>query len=213
MANAPALRTQALLQALRRLAGLFALALVTLATAAPQPAPVPKRWQLDIRPGPLRVITLDVPDAGLRTYFYFTYTVVNSSGEDLAFAPTFELSCDDGSIVRSGHDVPPVVYEELLRRLKNPLLDDEISIVGMLLQGEENARDGLVVWPALALKVDEVTIYAAGFSGESKAIRRPDTGQEVILRKTLMLRHATPGDLAGRGDAPLERTERRWIMR
>lgn len=186
---------------------------ITASAAPPQPAPIPKRWQLDIQPGPLRLATVDVPGVGPRTFYYFTYTVVNNTGEDLLFAPSFELATDMGELRRSGRDVPAPVVNELLDRLNNPYLEDEIRIIGMLQQGEEKAKDGLVVWPAEDLDVDQVTIFAKGFSGETRTVTRPDTGEEVVLYKTLMLRHATPGNLAGRGPQPLDRVEQRWILR
>jgi len=198
-------------------AGMLLALAVTLAPvaalAAPQPSPVPTRWELDLRPGPLRIIHLDVPELGPRTYYYMTYLVVNNSGQDLTFAPSFQLTTDDGEMVRSGEDVPLWVTRELLTRIRNPFLEDEIGVLGMLEQGEENGVEGLVVWPARNLKVDEVVIYAAGFSGETRRIRRPDTGEEVTLRKVMMLRHATPGEQTRRGSLPLERTVQRWILR
>jgi len=185
----------------------------TAAAAAPQPDPVSRRWQLNIKPGPLRLAIMPVEGVGSRAFFYFTYTVKNNSGKDLLFAPSFELATDDGSLRRAGVNVPAAVTKALLKRLRNPFLRDQIGAVGLLLQGEENAREGLVVWPADNLEVDHVTIFAVGFSGETKTITRPDTGKPVLLRKTLMLVHDTPGDLAYNGDHPLTRSEQRWIMR
>ena len=195
-------------------ATLAALALVSApALAAPQPDPVPRRWQLDVKPGPLRIAVMNVEGVGERAFAYFTYYVENNTGKDLLFAPSFDLATDDGVLSRSGVSVPASVTKRLLERLRNPFLKDQISAVGLLLQGPENARDGLVVWPLDNLEVDEVTIFAAGFSGETKTVIRPDTGKPVLLRKTLMLRHQTPGDLAFLGDRPMDRVQRRWIMR
>lgn len=196
------------------------------AHAAPEPALVPQRWQLDIEPGPLRLTTVQIEEEFLmadgsveivsrpEAYFYFTYLVENNSGKDLRFAPIFELATEEGDLVRSGRGVSLAVRDELLARLKNPLLEDELDLVGRKIeQGEENALEGLVIWPAGSLKVDELTIFARGFSGETERVRRPDTGREVVLHKTLMLRHHVPGSLDGVYDEPLERAEKRWIMR
>ncbi len=200
-----------------RLAGcgvaVLMLAIAPTVVAAPQPDPVPRRWQLDIKPGPLRLAVLDVEGAGEQAYFYFTYYVENNTGEDLLFAPSFQLATDDGSLANSGAGVPSTVTKTILERLRNPFLLDQISAVGLLLQGEENAREGLVIWPAANLEVDEVLVFAAGFSGETKTIVRPDTGEAILLRKSLMLRHETPGDIAAFRDQPMDRVERRWIMR
>jgi hypothetical protein len=173
---------------------------------------VPKRWELDLRPGPLRIATVETEE-GPRAYFYFTYTVVNNSGRDLLLAPSFELSTETGVILRSGRSVPTGVTRALLERLDNPFLQDEVSIIGTIQQGEEFAREGLVIWPAEDLKADEVVIFAEGFSGETRVIQRPDNGEEVVLRKTMMLRHDAPGDMTVFGDTPLQRVEQRWILR
>lgn len=143
------------------------------AAAAPEPNPVPRRWQLDVAVGPLRLATVETPEHGRRDYLYTFYKVVNNSGEDLLFAPMFELATDEGHLIRSGRGVPAAVTQELLRRLENPFLQDQISIIGVLLQGEENAKEGLVIWPAEGLKVDELSIYAAGFSGETVTLEIP----------------------------------------
>ncbi len=128
------------------------------------------------------------------------------------FAPSFELATV-GDLLKSGQGVPASVIREIKVRLNNPFLLDQIGIIGTLEQGEENAREGLVIWPAGDLKADEAILFASGFSGESKRVTRPDNGQEVTLRKVLMLRHQTPGDLLGQGDVPFARVQQRWILR
>ncbi len=200
--------------AARRPLAAIALFGVVLASAAPQPSIIPKRWQLDIRPGPLRIISLEDESGTVLPYFYFSYLVTNNTGRDMDFfAPSFELATDEGDLRRSGAGVAPEIAEQLLEKLHNPLLEGEIHIAGHLLQGEENAKEGLVIWVAEDLQTDEVIVFAEGFSGETRRIIRPDTGEEVVLRKTLMLRHATPGTLQFQGARPLERTMERWILR
>lgn len=183
----------------------------------PEPDPVPRRWQMEVQPGPLRFAVVDVPGKGQRSYYYFTYKVTNSSGTDLLLAPAFDLANDRGVVLRSGRDIPAEVTKELLARLDNPLLEDQIKILGILQQGPENAKEGLVVWPAEDLKGEEVVVYGAGFSGESRNIESPDpkTGQphRYTMRKSLMLRYRIPGEIHERGSEPFELTERRWILR
>ena len=103
---------------------------------APEPDPIPRRWELMIEPGPMRIATVDIPDVGPRTYFYLTYKVTNTSDHDLLFAPAFELATDHGDVLRSGRDVPAAVTKNLKDSLGNKSLEDQISIVGNLLQGE-----------------------------------------------------------------------------
>jgi hypothetical protein len=184
--------------------------------AAPEPAPIPVRWELDLNVGPLRVANVRVPGEGDRLFYYLTYSVGNFSGRDLLFAPSWELATDE-TLARSGRGVPLEVTDELLLRLDNPLLTDETRILGTIQQGEENIREGLVVWPVEGIYTDEVTVYATGFSGENYTLRVRDaeTGRpaRVVLRKTMMLRHETPGEIRDSGPRPLQRVETRWIMR
>lgn len=189
-----------------------------MAAVAPEPDAVPSRWQLDFRPGELRVATLETA-AGPRMYYYLPYTVINNSGQDLLFAPSFDLATDDGELMRSGRGVPIDVTRRIIEGLDNPFVQDQIAIIGQILQGRENAKDGVVIWPVGELDATEVTVYGAGFSGETDTVIIPDPnnpggeGKKVVLRKTMMIRYRIPGTLEGQRSAPLQEIERRWIMR
>ncbi|MEM7754649.1 MAG: hypothetical protein AAF297_03325 [Planctomycetota bacterium] len=187
------------------------------ARAAPEPEPVPVRWEFDFREGPLRLATVEVPGVGPRKYFYFTYRVANFSGQDRMLAPSFDLVTDEGEVLRGGRGVPGFVTQELLARLQNPLLLDQLRIVSTLNQGLEHSRFGLVIWPATDLDIDEVTLFATGFSGENTPYftTDPETGERIrhLLRKTRMIRYGLPGRLENRGALPFEVDEARWVMR
>lgn len=188
-----------------------------LSAMAPEPDPAPKRWELDVVMGPLRVATGEVPGQGLRVFYYQTFQVTNNTGREVFFAPAFELGTERGDVVRAGRGVPGSVVRGLLDRLENPLLMDQYAVIGPLLQGEENAREGLAVWLAPDVNSDEMSVYAIGFSGESEkyVVTDPATGEraEKVLRKTLRLTYCLPGELHNRGATPLEECGRRWIMR
>lgn len=185
---------------------------------APEPDPVPTRWQLDVTPGPLRVISLTA-DGERGAYLYFTYSVTNNTGEDLEFVPSFEMATDGGKVIPSGSGVDPRVTDALLARLEHPFLQDQIDILGPIQQGPENAKHGLVIWPLDSFTADEVRVFGAGFSGETDAIELLDTEtgemKRLVFRKTLMMRFATPGEIRVDllGSRPFDVVERRWIMR
>lgn len=187
------------------------------AARAPEPDPVPRRWQLAVEPGPLRLTSIDLPATGPRSYYFFTYKVTNTSAGDLLFAPSFDLGTENGDVRRAGRDVSAEVTRRIVADLENKEILDQISIVGMLLQGEENAKEGVVVWPADGLHLSEVSVYAAGFSGETRQVPMfsPKSGEQVkvMLRKTLMLRYQPPGELRDMAGKPIELVEQRWIMR
>ncbi len=180
---------------------------------APEPDPVPRRWQLDVQPGTLRLATVEVPNVGKRMFLYLDYTVVNNSGQDLLFAPAFELANGEGEIFRSGRDVPQSVTETIVASLQNSFAEDQIEIIGTLLQGRENGKDGVVIWPVTDTNPERLTIYAAGFSGETATVEAPKSDHRFVLRKTLRLDFDTPGDLVGERSAEIPLREKSWIMR
>jgi hypothetical protein len=185
------------------------------AMLAPEPRPVPTRWEFSFEDGPLRLAWVETNE-GLRPFFYMTYRITNFWGQDLLFAPDVTLVTSDSQVLRSGRDVPAAVTEAILGRLRNPLLESQIDIVSTVLEGPEHARDGLLVWPATNLQVDEVSIFFAGLSGEQESYvvgRNTDNPQRYSLRKTMMLRYATPGDFSQQGSRPFELVEKRWVMR
>lgn len=193
-----------------------ALAVATLAGTtglAPEPDAVPRRWQLDVKFSPLRIFSADIEGKGAKSFFYLTYQVSNNSGKDVLFAPSFDLVTGDKPI-RSGRDVPGEVTKAIIDRSQNPLIQDQISILGNILQGTENAKAGVVVWPADNLQPDRLVVYAAGFSGETASVKPPaGAGEPILLRKTKMLRYEIKGELVGQGEAPIVTIEDRWIMR
>lgn len=192
---------------------LGALALVLMGALAPEPDAVPRRWQLDVEPGHLRVMNVAAEATGPRLYYYFTYTVTNNSGQDRLLAPAWELSTDTFDLMRSGRDVPLEVTGRIKDSLQNGLVKDQINIIGNLLQGKENAEQGVLVWPVGDTAPSVVTVYGAGFSGETAKEPVAGSKEPKILRKTLMIRYRVAGDLSKQGGAPLEEIERRWIMR
>lgn len=179
----------------------------------PEPEAIPRRWQLDIEPGALRVTSVDVPGVGKKPFFYLTYRVINNSGEDLLFAPSFEMSTEVGNR-RSGRDVPAEVTKTLMEQTQNGFIEDQISIIGQLLQGKENAKDGIVIWPADELDMDDLTIYAAGFSGETASVELSTSKERVVLRKTFQIKYRVNGDMTQMLGKEITREEApRWIMR
>jgi hypothetical protein len=184
----------------------------------PEPDPIPRKWELTVDPGELRYASVDANDGeGAKGYFYLTYKVTNTSGKDMLFTPSFDLCNDKGEVLRSGRDVPAAVTRALLEKLDNKFLEDQISIVGMLLKGESNAKEGLVVWPASTLHMAQLDIYGSGFSGETKSVEMQDakTGKptKITLRKTLKLSYQPTGDIRDQGSKPFEMIEKRWVMR
>ncbi|CAG0970151.1 hypothetical protein PHYC_01200 [Phycisphaerales bacterium] len=188
----------------------------SLAAMAPEPDPIPRRWQLAVETGPLRVASIQIPGEITRAYYFLTYKVTNTTDQDLLFTPSFELGTDEGEVLRSGRGVPTQVTRDILERLNSPFIQDQTSIVGVLPQGEANAKEGVVIWPINDLHVNEVTIYGAGFSGETRAVEYKNAkgeNEKALLRKTLMLRYQTPGEIRDMAGRSIELADKQWIMR
>lgn len=159
-------------------------------------------WQLDFRPGALRLY-IDPVDGG--KYWYFTYKVINRTGRDRMWAPRFEFFSDKGEIKVSGKAVPSRVTDQVRSILGNPLLQDQNEVLGDILIGEEHAKEGLVVWPADAADVTEFTIFTTGVSGRVRKVPDPKTGAPRAERWTLRFNYLVPGDADARGSDPVER--------
>ncbi len=178
--------------------------------AYPKPAVVSLRWELEFEPGAVR---LYVDQNQNRAYWYFTYKVTNRTGRDQVWAPRLVLFTDAGAILPGGRRVPSRVVDDLIGLLGNDLLETQNEIIGEIYQGRGNAREGLVVWPASNLQVNELSLFVGGISGETTSVENPVTGERVLLRKTLQRDYLIRGDAAARGSDPLELAGQRWVMR
>jgi len=181
-----------------------------LAAAYPVPARIPTRWELTFAPGDLR---LYVDDVSGRPYWYFTYKVVNNTGQDRYWAPRFTLFTDSGEIVASGERVPSYIETDLIALVNNPYLERQNQVIGRIFVGEENAIEGLVAWPAESLDVNELSIFIGGISGETAEVAHPITGEKEVLQKSLRRDYRIPGSAAARGDDPVEVVAHEWVMR
>ena len=195
----------------RRAGAVLALLLLTCAAwAFPEPAIVPYRWQLEFQPGELRLYVDPDDDSA---WWYFTYTVINRTGEDQIWAPSFVLFTDAGEIIKSGREVPSRVEEDICDLFGNELMETQNEVIGDLFQGPEHAKDGLAVWPARNTNVNELSLFIAGISGETARISNPLTGEEVILRKTLQRDYLIRGNALARGSRPVQLVQQGWILR
>jgi hypothetical protein len=138
--------------------------------AHPTPIAAADDWELEFTPGPLRIY-LDSKDG--KAFWYFTYTVANRTTRDRMWAPRMELFTDDGKIMSSGRDVPTRVKLDIKKFLGDPLLEDQNRIIGELLVGRENARNGLAVWPVKDLDTTDITLFVGGLSSDFEMVKNP----------------------------------------
>lgn len=183
---------------------------VSMVGAYPKPSPVPYRWELTFESGDLRLWRDDISG---EYYWFMTYKVVNRTGNEQVWAPEFTLFNDAGEILRSGRGVPSRITDALLTIIGNDLMEPQNAIIGEIFQGEEHAKEGLVIWPADRIDVNALTVFIAGISGETAAVVDPVTKKEVILRKTLQRDHLIPGNAVARGTDPAPLVKETWILR
>ncbi|MFQ5463577.1 MAG: hypothetical protein ACE5E5_13255 [Phycisphaerae bacterium] len=196
------------------------------AEAAPKPKIAPATWQVDFAFDDPQRITLKAPgDLEPTTYWYLLFTVTNNTGRDVPFYPSFRLVTDALQVVEGGAGIAPHVYEAIFarHRLQAPYITEPFRITGTLLQGEENARMSVAVFRMFDANASKFTIYVSGLSGDVERVRNPDfdpTRAEsdsnvrfFMLRRTLAIDYALPGDEEARFAATPMRRSRRWIMR
>lgn len=198
--------------------------------SAPNPSPVPIRWELEMQIRPIRAIEVALPGYDRPQLFWFIrYTVTNDTGQDVIFVPDFVMYTDTGQIIHAGQKVPTAVFKSIKKLYNEPLLKDMTDVTGKLLQGEDNAKEGVAIWHNFDPKAGGFDIFIGGLSGESAEVDLPKpikvveldaVGNEVvvnkskaILTKTLDLQYGVPGEAAARGQTTPKLLKKQWVMR
>jgi hypothetical protein len=214
----------------------FALTAITAASAGdyPEPSPYPISWELNFQHDKPKRIVVTVPGQGNRAYWYMTYTVANKTDEDRMFLPVFEMVTKDGKVHRSDKGVPLRVFEEIKRqeRAKYPFLEPHYKVTGNLRVGDDQAKDGVAIWPEPMSEMGNFAIYVSGLSGETVTLKMVDgvpvkvkpeniaeelkgvkDENKIILRKTLQLNHVIYGDEVYPGLDEVNVKPEAWVMR
>jgi len=203
---------------------------VSPARTAPKPSKFPTSWELDIHLETPRAI--DVTPTGQtqpQRFWYLRYTVANNSGKDRIFVPQWVLYTDTGQILRAGQKVPTTVFKAIKKLCGEPLLKDQSAMTGKLLQGEDNAKDGVAIWRDFDPDAGAFDVFIGGLSGETAEVKLPKpikvteidaegkqvqvVKDKVVLAKTLHLRYSVPGEAAFRLNVRAKLLKRQWVMR
>lgn len=199
-------------------------------SAPPRPLEVPSSWELEFDFKPPIPVRLTVPgDKAPRTFWYMQYRVTNRTGEDQIFVPDFVLYTDTGVVLPAGRKTPISVFNAIKQMHNNPLLKDFAAITGKLLQGADNAREGLAIWPDFDHKAGKIDIFIGGLSGETAEIKLPIPmkvtqtdargktvvieKKSILLSKTLHLTYRVPAGAGARFGKPTKQLDKEWIMR
>lgn len=215
-------------------AGLLAVGILGLlighAVSAPEPSEVAATWDLEFRnerPQPIRVVVPgeDKP----RTFWYLLYTLTNRTGKDRALAMEFILYTDTGQVLRGGKKVSTTVFDAIRKTHNNPLLKDIGAKAGKILQGEDNAKDGVAIWTDFDPKAGQIDLFVSGLSGDTTEITLPKpitvtetdaygkqrtvTKTKILLSRTLQLKYKVPGEAGARFTTPARLLNKKWVMR
>jgi hypothetical protein len=217
-----------------RAAGVVAAAMIVLAVGqavtAPKPAEIPTHWQLDASFGDLLPIQVSVSGENApRTFWYMRYTITNKTGQDRVFVPEFILYTDTGELLRAGRNIPGSVFQAIKGVVNDPLLLDLSDMAGRLLQGQENAKEGVAIWNDFDPNAAALDVFVSGLSGETvelklpKPIRVMETDafgkrtevvkDKIILAKTLRRYYRISVEPAQRSQTALHLAQEEWVMR
>lgn len=180
----------------------------------PKPELVPSSWELNFTHGRPQRIVADVPGAANpQAFWYLTYTVTNKTDRERSFLPSFEMLTPDGRVVRSDKGIPALVFDRIKEREKKTFLEPFYQTAGKLLVGDEQAKDGVAIWPEVQLRMGFFSIFVEGLSGETAEVKVGD--KPVILRKTLQLNYHVRGDevYPGEDEVNAADTAMQWVMR
>jgi hypothetical protein len=192
--------------------------------AAPEPAivPGPSQWTIDtVFTHPQQIVLQTGGPDRLMRFWYTIITLTNNTNHDVEFYPKCDLMTDTFRITPAGKGVSPAVFGYIKKRHQSryPFLEPLEGADNKLLQGEDNTKDVVIIWPDFDVQAKNVRIFITGLSNETAAIDHPvakdKTGRplKVFLRKTLELNYAFRGDPSLRFDAELAYRGKRWIMR
>lgn len=192
--------------------------------AYPEPAVVQRAgdWTLEVVFSQLQQISVKCPgEPTLGRYWYIILTLTNRTGSDVPFYPACDLMTDTFRIVPAGKGVRGPVFEQIkLRHQGRYPFVENIDLAGnRVLEGVDNTKDIVIIWPDFDPKAKNITLFIAGLSNETAAINHPTATDEagnpvkVYLRKTLALEYAVGSDAKLRALAKLAYKGKRWVMR
>ncbi|HPS52986.1 MAG TPA: hypothetical protein PLK08_05485, partial [Phycisphaerae bacterium] len=134
-----------------------------------------------------------------------------------------------GQEIKADEGINPAVFSQIKKTLGNDLLLDKSRMSGKLLQGEDNAKEGLAIFKDFDPQAGSFDIFIGGLCSNSQKVKLPvpvkvqkvnadgklvevDT-EEITLYKTLRLEYLVGGSAASRTNARVEFLGKEWVMR
>jgi len=129
----------------------------------------------------------------------------------------------------SNRRLPAAVQAGTKKRHNNPLLKDHTEIIGKLLYGKDNAKDGVAIWPDFDPKAGSLDVFVGGLSGETAELKLPrpvpvtetdangvekiEVKYKVILHKSLRLSFSVKGESGNRTYTRAKFLAKKWVLR
>lgn len=192
--------------------------------AAPQAGLISPSWELDVEFMDPQRITISTP-AGNQTYWYVLYRVINRTGKDVKFLPSFRIVTNTLKVVDAGDGVHPTAYDAIAsrHRVDFPNFAPPAKVTGLILQGLANARESAAVFKTFDPEASSFKVYMGGFAGEKVRVNNTafDPNKEesesnsrfFLVQRTLEISYDLPGDSQTRAYARPIRRDRQWVMR
>jgi hypothetical protein len=182
--------------------------------AAPAPIARPRPAtpdDLELRPGTLTLVT---DDATGDRFLVFTYTVANKTPRTQRFTPRFELLMGDGTLLEGGKGVDVDAGVRIRRAAAGPRALDQFQVMGDVAVGEQNAKEGVVIFPAKG-DMKDMTLFVSGTSIAIDRVPDPKSGKETIVRRTWVRHYGINGaaDPRRSTEAAFDSTKDEWVMR
>jgi hypothetical protein len=179
----------------------------------PKPSPYPKSWELKFEHATPKRLIVQLDNSSVpQAYWYISYTVTNTTKKEQLFLPAFEMVTKEGKVIRSDKSIPKKVFDTIKKNMGNPLLVNAAQIGGELRLGQDEAKDGVAIWPEPDSEMGNFSIYISGLSGETATVKGPDK-KDIILRKSLELNYLVRGDSQTAGQGEVVEQSHDWVMR
>src|SRR6476620_346843 len=134
----------------------------------PKPSLYPISWELKFEHKMPKRIVVDVPGSSAPSaYWYMTYGVTNNTDKEQLFLPYFEMLTRSGKVIRSDNGVPARVFDAIKQRENNRYLQPGPKVAGELRVGEDQAKEGVAIWPEPEPRMGTFSIFVGSLSGES----------------------------------------------
>ncbi|MCD4831563.1 MAG: hypothetical protein K8R02_07145 [Anaerohalosphaeraceae bacterium] len=193
-------------------------------TAAPEPSIVPNNneWTLNTVFTNPQQITVRIPGKRApQRFWYIILTMTNTSNIDAPFYPKCDLMTDTFKILPAYKDTKNIVFGRILKRHKKkfPFLESMETADSRILQGRDQTRDMVIIWPDFDPKARSISLFIAGLSNETVSVIHPTIMDsdgnplKLYLRKTLELKYSIGGDEKLRNRSKLVFKSKRWVMR